>query len=543
MELKHYFSVIVKWAWLLVLTPLVAAAITVGVSSRMEPVYRASTTLWISQTGDASRADYTALLTSERIAKTYAELITKRPVLEKVISDLQLDMQPQQLAGDITIRVPSDTQLLVVQVEAHDPHLAVAIANSLAATFLDRNRQQSNSSLNSYERILIEQMVKVQAEIRDFQRQLAAMADDPAPLAAPANSDATQPVQPDIVELQTALSEARRTYATLLGSYLQLQSIGNKAIQIEIAEPAAMPAYKVRPRIVFNTAIAAVAGLMLALGLIFLVDYLDESLDSNTSVEQALHLPALATIPSLDGNASRAKVPHALVRPTSLYAEAFRGLRTSLQFSNIALIPKTVLFTSTYPQEGKTSTVSNLGVVMAQTGKRVLLVDADLRQGNLHELFDLPNQRGLSDLLAGSLLPDESWLLNTAVPNLKILPRGSDPDTPSELLSSEHMSKVLTHLSRMADQVLVDSSPVLAVTDALVLAPRVDGVVLVLQAGRVSRTEAQKVVNSLLSVGATVMGTVLTRSKTASVGYYYVPQPSRLRRLLGMVMPSVLQGR
>ncbi len=544
MELKHYFAVLAKWAWLLLLAPIVVAAISFAVSKRMEPVYQASTTLLISQTGDASRADYNALLTSERIAKTYAELITKRPVLEKVISDLQLEMTPRQLAGDIDVSLPSSTQLLIVRARSNDPTQAVAIANSLAATFLERNGQSGHTTYSAYEQVITGQLQRVQGEIYTIQQELnVALEREKALADSPTEEGAILLLDREIRQLQQSLDDARRTYATLLSSYLQISDQDNSAIQMEIVEPAALPARKIRPRIAFNTGIAAFAGLMLALGLVFLLDYLDESLETPESVEQALGIPALSTVPSIADRKALPDLPMALMRPTSSYAEALRGLRTSIQFNMLREKQRTLLVTSTFPQEGKSTTLANLGVVMAQAGKRVLLVDADLRQGNLHSAFGVSNRVGLADLLEHRLLPDESNLADTGIPNLLLLPHGSRPTASSELLGSDHMTALLEHLSRFVDVILLDSPPVLALTDALVLAPQVDGVLVVVQVGRVSRPDARKAVRHLQSVGANLMGAILTQGKVSSSEYYgyYLPQTGRFRRLLNFLVPTALQ--
>ena len=543
MELKHYFAVLAKWAWLLLLAPIVVASISFAVSKRMEPVYQASTTLLISQTGDASRADYNALLTSERIAKTYAELITKRPVLEKVITDLQLEMTPRQLAGDIDVSLPSSTQLLIVRVRSNDAIQAVAIANSVAATFLERNGRSGHTTYSAYEQVISGQLQKVQGEIQTVQQDLNAALERKKTLPDDAEEGVALLLDREIRQLQQSLDDARRTYATLLSSYLQISDQDNSAIQMEIVEPAALPARKIRPRIAFNTGIAAFAGLMLALGLVFLLDYLDESLESLESVEQALGIPALTIVPSITDREASSDQPMALLRPTSTYAEALRGLRTSIQFNMLREKQRTLLVTSSFPQEGKSTTLANLGLVMAQAGKRVLLVDADLRQGNLHTVFGVSNRVGLTDLLVHRLLPDESTLADTGIPNLFLLPHGARPTASSELLGSDHMAALLEHLNRFVDVILVDSPPVLALTDALVLAPQVDGVLMVVQVGRVSRPDAQKAIRHLQSVGANLMGAILTQGKVSSSEYYgyYLPQTGRFRRLLNFLVPTALQ--
>jgi capsular exopolysaccharide synthesis family protein len=531
MDLRHFLSVLWRRVWLLVLAPLLAGAISLAVSMHMEPVYQASATLLIGQAGDSMLLDYSSLLSSERIATTYAELLSKRPILEQVISDLQLDLTPYQLAGKIDIVQPHDTQLLELRVEDSQPQLAIAIANSLVASFLKENSLRRNSDLTSYEQTLAQETAKVQDEILELEVLLEQENVRKGQNSLPDQADDRVP------GLEASLREARLTYATLLGSYLQIWAAGGRSSYVEVVEPAAMPARKIRPRIVFNTFVVACAGLSLALGLAFLLDYLDDTFTRPENAEQALLVPTLAAIPSLQIHATKDTGPTAALQPMSPFAEAYRTLRTSLQFSNLDTNRRTLLVTSAVAEEGKTTTIANLGVVMAQAGRKVLLVDADLRRSMLHRVFHLPDQPGLTDLLLADAAPDESCLTATAISNLYVLPSGPLPPTPSELLGSERMNKLIGQLCTLADIVLFDSPPVLAVTDAAVLASHADGVLLVVESGRTPKEEARKALHSLQSVGARVLGTVLTQCKVEGRDYYYRRAGVRQGGIVGAISP------
>lgn len=449
MELKYYLSILWKWAWLLILTPLLAGTSSLLVSQRMEPIYQATTTILISPAGGGSDAlNYNSLLTTERVAKTYAELITKRPLMERVVDDLHLNLTPYQLSRKINVVQPSNTQLLELRVEDSNPELAITIANSTADSFLRQHNQRRS----------------------------------------------------------------------------------DRSVYIEIVEPAGRPTYKLRPRIVFNTVVAAFAGIVIALGFIFLLDYIDNRLTRPEKVEEILRIPTLGTIPHVrkysllqrkfSNNGGSVK----FLKPTSPFAEAHRILRTNIQFAKSSQSIKTLLITSALSKEGKTTTVANLGLVLAQTGMKVLLVDADLRAGMLHQTFGVSNQYGLIDLLLTDVAPRESFLLDTAIPNLRLLPSGrfsgdGFPSTPSELLASARMTEIIGQLGDFTDILLFDSPPVLAVTDAPVLASRVDGVLLVVASGERSEEEVKWTLYSLRNVGAEVLGTVMTRCKKR-VGYY-----------------------
>lgn len=209
-------------------------------------------------------------------------------------------------------------------------------------------------------------------------------------------------------------------------------------------------------------------------------------------------------------------------QPRSTITEAYRALRTNILLSSVDKPVHTLLVTSSNPLEGKSTTASNLAVVIAQSGKSVVLVDADLRRSSLHRIFQVPNDRGLTDLL----LQDE-WALDgciqpTEIDNLRLVTSGPLPPDPAELLGSKKMRATVERLQQMADVVIFDTPPVQPVSDALVLAMVADGVIVVVAAGRTRRTAAQKTVADLRQLGIRVLGVVLNRlSSRESKGYYY----------------------
>lgn len=201
-------------------------------------------------------------------------------------------------------------------------------------------------------------------------------------------------------------------------------------------------------------------------------------------------------------------------------AEAYRSLRTNLEFSSLDHKLHTLLVTSTAPDEGKSTTLANLGVINAQAGKSVVLLDCDLRRPKLHELFGLGNNTGITTAL---LNPDEMLPLQvTTVPNLRIVTSGPLPPNPADLLASERMDRLLQKVARDADLVLLDAPPVIAVTDAALLAAKVDGVLLVVSAGQTKREHAQRAKDLLGKVNARLVGAVLNNAALdASISSYY----------------------
>lgn len=212
--------------------------------------------------------------------------------------------------------------------------------------------------------------------------------------------------------------------------------------------------------------------------------------------------------------------------PKSAAAEAYRALRTNLQFASPDKPIHTILATSTSPDDGKSTTIANLAVTFAASGSPTILVDADLRRPHLHRIFGLSNDVGLTTFISSMAKPEGGQptdlpLQETAVPNLLVLTSGPVPPNPAEMLASHKMAEVLAMLRARADYVLIDTPPIIAVTDAAVLAPRVDGVFIVINAGKTKRDLAVKARDVLQKVNANILGVVLNNAKIDKSAYEY----------------------
>ncbi|MCF8566821.1 CpsD/CapB family tyrosine-protein kinase [Alicyclobacillus tolerans] len=218
---------------------------------------------------------------------------------------------------------------------------------------------------------------------------------------------------------------------------------------------------------------------------------------------------------------NRNPLPITLSNPRSPVTEAYRTIRTNLQFASVVDDVQVVMTTSSLPGEGKTSTVSNLAVVTAQSGKRVLLIDADMRKPQIHQRFHTSNLTGLSSILIKESSLEECTM-EGAIDGLFILPSGPIPPNPSELLSSKPFTRLIEACREQYDLILVDSPPVLSVADGLALTRSVDGVVFVVDAQNTNRVMAKKAVDSLQQIGARILGVVLNKAKrNAKDSYYY----------------------
>jgi len=275
-------------------------------------------------------------------------------------------------------------------------------------------------------------------------------------------------------------------------------------------------------------------GLILGVGAAFFLEYLDRTVRTSSDVESLLGIPVLGVIPSLrrldddvEGAAAMAGRGRPLVvamDPLDPAAEAYRNLRMNLMFMSSDEEPiRTVLFSSPGPSEGKSTTAVNFAVMLAQQGQRVLLIDADLRRPSLHRALDLLREPGLTNLLIGDAEPRETVRPNV-LPNLDFLPSGPFPPNPSELLNSKTMVRLIEEFEGRYDQVIIDSPPVLAVTDSAILSVHTDGVVIVLRSGEKEQRAAERAVGQLRRLGVRVFGAVLNAVSTANPDESYYLQ-------------------
>ncbi|MDQ4005709.1 MAG: polysaccharide biosynthesis tyrosine autokinase, partial [Actinomycetota bacterium] len=292
----------------------------------------------------------------------------------------------------------------------------------------------------------------------------------------------------------------------------------------QVVEPALLPSDPASPNYLLNLGLAALLGLGLGIGVAFLRERLDDRLRGRTDMEAQAGAPVLAVIPRVGSWRKRGDAPViTITEPKSAASEAYRTLRTALSFLATEHGYKVFLVTSPHPEEGKSVTVSNLAVSFAQAGKRVVAISADLRKPRLHRF--LPGQtngKGLTNVLAGETESVDA-LAHPGVQSLRMLQSGPVPGNPSELLGSQRMGQILDELREMADVILVDTAPVLAVADALTLAPFADAVLLVADAENTTRGAIAHARHQLDQVNANVVGAVLNNfdpSKAAAHPYY-----------------------
>ena len=503
-SLREYFYLFRSWLWLIVLAGVLAGAGAYFVSVRTTPIYETSTRLLVSDPPAMRSIEYTGMVNTQTMARTYTEILVDRPVLEGVIEQLDLKTTPEQLKKSISVELVRDTQLVVVTVQSANPERAAAIANSIASVFTERIRQLQSERYAATQEGLAQQVKDMEAQI-DETNQALKSEDDPSKQ----------------IQLEARLTEYRRLYSNLVTNFEQVRlAEAQTSTNVVVSEPAAVPSIPVSPKTMRNTILAVFAGMLLAAGAVVAIDALDDTIKDPEEIRKKFNLSILGMIASHNG---AAEMPITQSEPRSPVSESFRALRTNLTFAGVDRHLRCILVTSATPQDGKTTVSTNLAVVMAQGERQTLLVDADLRRPRVHTMFGLLNRTGLVNLFirAPETLPD--FIQPSGLPGLSVLPSGSLPPNPAELIASQKMTQVMNWIVDKYDVVIIDTPPVLAVTDAVALSRSVDGVVLVAKPGVTKLSAFRQTVEQLQTVGASILGVVLNEVEPSSrkYGYYY----------------------
>ena len=316
-------------------------------------------------------------------------------------------------------------------------------------------------------------------------------------------------------------------------------SAGLESSNIRIVDKARVPLHPARPNIPMNLEFAVLIGLVGGVAIAFSLEALDTTVRTPDQAENVSGLPTLGVIPLqsiFEGAVTSIAKAHLLKKmprgsgsprplisyfePQSEVAEAYRALRTSILLSSVSQPPRSILVTSSVPQDGKTMTCVNVAIVLAQQGKRILLVDADMRRPSIHKAFGLRGNMGLSNILTGGAKISDT-IQATVQPNLFVIPAGQIPPHPSELLSSSLMQDLIRKWREEYDHVIIDSPPVISVTDAVLLSVQTDAVLLIIRSGQTTTAHVRRTRNLLQSVKASLLGIVVNAADLSSPDYYY----------------------
>ena len=511
MELRKYFRIVWKWWWLILVAVLIASASSYYASKKAIPQYRSKTTLMVGRVTQNPDPNSAELYLGQQLASTYMQMVTREPVLRATVESFGWNIGWEQIAPKITAYVVPNTQLIEIYATDSDPNLAKNLADTVALQLIKLSPSGSNQ-------VSQEQLIFIQTQLADLQEKITAAKNDLVDLNSQLDSANSareiQDIQEKINILETKTSNWQATYAELLKTIE-----GGDVNTLSIVEEASVPGRPFSPNTRMNVMLAAAIGFVLSIGGIFLIEYLDDTIQSLEDTQRLVNLPTLAKIGRIKGNKKDSKLI-AFDNPHSIEADSFRMLRMNIQSISGWQSLRTILFTSAEPSVGKSVTVSNLGIVMAQFGNRVILVEADLRKPAIHGLFGITNYNGLKDLIIKPDLLVSDYLRDTKIENLKILTCGSEQISSVEVLGSERMKNIIKELSGLADVVLFDGPPALMFSDTFLLGKLVSGVIIVSRAGRTRTELLVRTVNDLRLAGINLLGVVIQQRKSSDMDKY-----------------------
>jgi len=582
MDIKQLFSTFKRWLWLVVLGTIIGGSLGYYLSSRQTPVYQAQAKFVILPAAQTTY-DYYSYLNNLDMISTYTQLLTTEDLLYEASNRLGFpvmkgqatasqvgdtkfviltvkDTDPYKAAvianGLVDILIDQNVKLQTVQFESAERNLQARVdqAEQQIATL-----EGQITSLST--EILQKQIENVQAQITDVQSQINSikldMADiDPYSVSEvdqarltndQAKIDELNPIlalyqqiytqlvvlgktpdtgeasSVDLDRLKTTLQLYQQIYISSINSLETLRlSKAQSTPTVMQVETAAKPTTPISPKPVQSALLGAAIGLFVTAAIAFLIEFLDDTLKTPDDIKDVLETPVIGFIgelkhnPKLDEDSLGVYVAK---NPRSPVAEAFRSLRTNLEYSSVDDPARTILVTSAGESEGKSTVASNLAIVEAQSGKNVVIVDGDMRRPKVHVQFNKSNRKGLSDVVTGKLRIDDVVKTYDQVENLSIITCGTIPPNPSELLGSERMSQTLKELEERFDLVIIDTPPMI-VSDAQILSGKVDGVIFVIIPGQTRAIAALRPIEELRRIGSHVLGIVANKIPR-SRDYYY----------------------
>jgi len=579
MEIRQYLYLFRRWAWLGILGLVLGAAGGYFFSSRQIPLYQTSTKVMVnSSSGGIAPNSYSSYL-DQQLAQTYVELLSTQPIIDDVSEYLGYPVSKGQIVSRIDVQSP----IITITVSNIDPQKAADIANSVVQVLIERNETIQTGQYAASEESLQAQITKIEEQITSLQADLDNISTRNLDQQLELTTEQMEPLQEEVTQLQTdialltptwnterkvqvaekqarldqitpLLNMYRQIYTNLVvmsssgsileddgpltnrlqstlqlyqGIYLNLISsrenirlarLQNTPNVVQI-EAAAVPAGPVQPQPFRTALLAGAVGLMLMAGIAFLIEYLDDTLNTPTDIQNHLDLPVIGHIIVMNVSNKRDKAIYVAAQPRSQVAEAFRSLRTNLEFAAVNQSWRTLMVTSPGPDEGKTTIAANLAEIISQGERGVVLVDADLRSPSVHHFLSLPNKAGLSDLLRGNLELQSVKQTNEGKSSIEVITSGDLPPNPAELLGSARMEQVLDEILSSSDVVIIDTPPAL-VSDATILSTKVDGVIVVIKSGKTKIGAARDTLEQLIRANARILGVVLNGIPKNRADYY-----------------------
>ena len=507
MELRKYFAILWRRKWVILITMVVTMVVVIAGTLMTKPTYSASAMLRIATSSiiSASSSDY---MYADRLMNTYVTISTSKLVLDELKQQLGLSILPP-----IVVNTIPNTELIQIAVNEKDPFLAAKVANTLSDILINQSSGLYTGGGQSSVDILSTQLTEMENEVNQARQ-------DYIDLVANNPGDTTT-----IQSAKQSMDLKQSIYATMLSQYEQArlrEAVREKSISV--VQPAFAPINPSKPNKMLNIALGVLVGAIGGLGLAFLFENLDSTLYTTEQIESSTHLHSLGLVPN-------AKIQKQLVSSngSNPYGDAFRRLRTNIYTLDHDTPLHTLLVTSPEPGEGKSTIATNLASALAKSGQKAIVIDCDMRLPTIHKIFNLPNDQGLSSVLMQTINL-ESAIQETTIPGVDVLTSGPPPRNPAELLGSPQMRKMIEQLVYRFDMVIMDTPSILEVTDAAVLAPHADGVILVVRQSSSRRESVEAACKQLDDVKARTIGVVINRAERNSSYYYYNPKKAYTKK-------------
>ena len=486
-DLRDYLATLRARKFVVLAVLLLVVASALAYSLTRTPIYKSEARVQVRPVALAADSSFDGAINME----TERQLASSITVAQLAAKEMGTSEAPEQLAGKIDVSVETDTEILIFNYLDPSPKIAQSGAQAFADSYLADRERQANEDLASVTDPIEDKLVELRDDLRSVTADLA-----------------SSPSETERLELETQRDSLIGSIALLQD---RLEGVTPATLKVgQVVQPAELPTSPASPNNTLVLAMALVAGLALGIGSAFVAERLDDRLRGRRDLEVHAGVPVLAVVPA--AKPFRKNEPPTVVtmmEPDSVQAEAYRTLRTGIMFDAASRGgTKALLITSSVAGEGKTTTTANLGVSLAQAGKRIILVSADLRRPRLQDFLGETNRHGLTNVLSGELSLDQA-LRRSPVGNLSFLPSGPVPANPAELLASQRMRSLMSELRNQADFVLIDTAPVLAVADPLALAQLTDGVLLIADAEQTQRSAIDQAREHLQRVNARLIGSVL----------------------------------
>lgn len=539
MELFEYWKVISKRLWLIALLVLACVSIAVAYGESEERYYRASATLFLNPVADNPMWPYHGS-DGTTLAQEYATFVRSGQFANLVAQDPAIPLSKEEVQDTLVTDYDPDSQYFFIRGEHTDPQIAQDIANTAAQLFVAENAARLQSQQQQREPLRAplmasdrQQLIQLQAVLQDELTYI---------------NEQIRNVQAEIANLQDQARSERlnERVGNLIGELFGLRSLRADVLAnmpTSILEQAALPVTPVPTNTLLYAIQAIAIGIVLGIGLAFGLEYMDYTFREPDILNTVYGRPTQSVVGKM--KSKHGAIPLATIdNPSSPQAEAFRAMRLLISAASLDKPVRSLLLTSAVPGEGKSFIAANLAVSMAQNGRRTILVDTNVRQPHLHDVFGLPQTPGLTDMLAEEQASYQDYLQPTSIEHLSVLPAGTSLPNAADLLGSRWMHTLMQELAEDADLVIYDSPAITSVTDGLVLAAQVDGVFQVVKAGG-PRIDVVMHAKSLLDgVDAPLLGPVLNQvRKQPKTGYYAPKGKQRARPQQTAAVPATEQIR